>query len=136
MRIDVVSAAPILATNAAAAAQAQQGQQGVQSAPAVQATEAVTLPRVAPVEAQAEEKDPVFSIEDVEKLVKRGNTLFEELRLHEQFQLIKHDRLDRTMIRLVDVQQDRVIREFPPKKYLDLIAALQDLTGLFFDERV
>jgi len=83
-----------------------------------------------------EEPEPIITAEDMDKLVVRGNNLFEELRLNEQFRLVRHDKLPRTMIRLIDISQDRIIREFPPKKYLDLVAALQELSGLFFDERV
>ena len=145
MRIDVLSAAPVVSGVAAANQQQQlQTQQAAQpseitaaeelvAAAALQNSRNVPIENVKPPE---EDEGPFFSAEDIEKLVSRGNKLFEELRLNEQFQLVRHDKLPRTMIRLIDIQQDRVIREFPPKKYLDLVAALQELSGLLFDERV
>jgi flagellar protein FlaG len=147
MRIDYISAAPIL-TNQAANAQAPQLPR--QSAAAV-ATEDSHIPlttgvqpstaveRTAVVDRAAElanESEPFISQEDIEKLISRGNCLFEELGLYEQYHFVRHDVLPRTMIRLVNIQEDRIIREFPPKKILDLVAALQDLSGVFLDERV
>jgi flagellar protein FlaG len=39
------------------------------------------------------------------------------------------------MVKIVDTDSDEVIREFPPKKILDLIAKLWDLAGIVVDER-
>ena len=138
MRLDVVSPAPqASAAQAGAMQQAMRAQiANPEESEVVTSTAEVSQVQMRSQVAAEEDSTPVFTAEDIEKLVKQGNTLFKELRLHEQFQLVKHEKLDRTMIRLVDTQQDRVIREFPPKKYLDLVAALHELTGLFFDERV
>ena len=141
MRIDGLSSAPVVS---AQAVHAQQVQAATQSAAAEEiaasaATAAAQPVRNVPIENIApvdNDTDPFFTAEDIEKLVNRGNALFEDLRLHEQYRLVQHDKLPRTMIRLMDLSQDRVIREFPPKKYLDLVAALQELSGLLFDERV
>ena len=145
MRIDVVSAAPQVAM--AQSVSAAQAQAAAQAAAAAVAEEVASVaapqtlqmqPQVNMHQIQAAEVDnePYLSPDEIEKLVSRGNSLFEDLHLHEQFRLVQHDKLPRTMIRLLDVQQDRVLREFPPKKYLDLVAALQELSGLLFDERV
>ncbi|MCL2549102.1 MAG: flagellar protein FlaG [Symbiobacteriaceae bacterium] len=143
MRIDVLSAAPVVAATQAVQAQQQAQAQAATEAIAVEELTPTTavqpLRNNVPIEnikTAVEDTDPFFTAEDIEKLVRRGNTLFEDLHLNEQFRLVQHEKLPRTMIRLIDVQQDRVIREFPPKKYLDLVAALQELSGLLFDERV
>lgn len=39
------------------------------------------------------------------------------------------------MIKIIDTDKNEVIREFPPKKFLDLIAKLWDLAGIVVDER-
>ena len=141
MRIDVLSVPPSLTSVAAGQNQVRQ----TAAAPAASAAEeSQAAASVQPVRnnvlveniTPSEDEEPFLSPEDIEKLVNRGNKLFEDLRLNEQFRLVRHDKLPRTMIRLMDVQSDRIIREFPPKKYLDLVAALQELSGLMLDERV
>lgn len=39
------------------------------------------------------------------------------------------------MVKIIDSDTNEVIREFPPKKFLDLIAKLWDLAGIVVDER-
>jgi flagellar protein FlaG len=39
------------------------------------------------------------------------------------------------MIKVVDNETNEVIREFPPKKILDMIANMMELAGLIVDER-
>lgn len=39
------------------------------------------------------------------------------------------------MIKIVDTERNEVIREFPPKKILDMVAKLWDLAGIIVDER-
>jgi len=140
MRIDILSAAPPLVAHPAAGHvqqhMARQTESSEESLPVV-ASAAVSSRRSAPVEkAKSEDGDPYLSPEELDKLVSHGNSLFEELHLNEQFRLVRHDKLPRTIIRLIDVKQDRIIREFPPQKYLDLVAALQELSGLLLDEKV
>lgn len=46
-----------------------------------------------------------------------------------------HEKTKDIMIKIIDVNTNEVIREFPPEKFLDLIAKLWDLAGIVVDER-
>jgi flagellar protein FlaG len=47
-----------------------------------------------------------------------------------------HEETKRVMVRIVNNSTGEVIREFPPKKFLDMVASFQkQLAGLFVDER-
>lgn len=40
------------------------------------------------------------------------------------------------MVKVIDVNTDEVIREIPPEKILDLVAAIWEITGIMVDERI
>jgi len=46
-----------------------------------------------------------------------------------------HEATKDIMVKIVDSDTGEVIREFPPKKILDLLAKLWDLAGIVVDER-
>ncbi|HEX3030983.1 MAG TPA: flagellar protein FlaG [Bacillota bacterium] len=46
-----------------------------------------------------------------------------------------HERTKDIMVKIIDTETNQVIREFPPKKFLDLLAKLWDLAGVLVDER-
>ncbi|HEY9765868.1 MAG TPA: flagellar protein FlaG [Chroococcales cyanobacterium] len=47
-----------------------------------------------------------------------------------------HDQTKSVMVRIVNDKTGEVMREFPPEKFLDMVAAFQkQLAGLFVDER-
>lgn len=47
-----------------------------------------------------------------------------------------HEKTHRTMVSVIDIVKDKVIREIPPKEVLDLLAKMQDYIGLIFDKKV
>ena len=46
-----------------------------------------------------------------------------------------HEKTHRVMIKLVDKNTDKTIREFPAEETLDMIAKVWELAGMFVDER-
>ncbi|MFA9558933.1 flagellar protein FlaG [Evansella sp. AB-rgal1] len=48
----------------------------------------------------------------------------------------KHEKLDRTMIRIVDKQTDEIIKEIPPEQFLDMISSMLEFAGLIIDEKI
>ncbi len=40
------------------------------------------------------------------------------------------------MVKVIDVTTDEIIREIPPEKILDLVAAIWEVSGIIVDERV
>ena len=52
-----------------------------------------------------------------------------------RFDISIHEKTNEIMVKVIDTQTDKVIREIPPEKILDMVAKLWELAGLFVDER-
>ena len=46
-----------------------------------------------------------------------------------------HEKTNRVMIKIVDKETKKVIKELPPEKTLDMIAKVWDMAGILVDER-
>ncbi len=46
-----------------------------------------------------------------------------------------HEATNRVMIKIVDKETDKVIKEFPPEETLDIIAKAWELAGIMVDEK-
>lgn len=65
------------------------------------------------------------------------NTLNEFVRYYDkQLNFELHENSDRHYVQVIDVIEDKIIREIPPEKILDMIARINDLMGLIIDERI
>jgi len=51
-------------------------------------------------------------------------------------QFTQHKETGRTVIRVVEEKTGKVIREIPPESFLDVVAKLDQMVGILFDERV
>ncbi len=51
-------------------------------------------------------------------------------------QFTQHKESGRTIIRVVDSESHKVIREIPQESFLDLVAKLDQMVGILFDQRV
>lgn len=67
--------------------------------------------------------------EAVDKLNKTAVIFDRSLR----FQI--HDATHRTMVSVVDITKDKVIRQIPNEEVLDLVAKMEDYMGLIFDKK-
>jgi len=47
----------------------------------------------------------------------------------------KHEGTGRTIIRVVNTEDDEIISEIPPQKILDILARIEQTIGLLFDEK-
>lgn len=47
-----------------------------------------------------------------------------------------HEETERIIARVIDRETGELIREIPPEKFLDMVARLQELAGVFIDEVV
>ena len=59
-----------------------------------------------------------------------------ELIHHVGLQFSVHEDTGRTMVRVVNKDTDRLIREIPPEEVLDLAAKLEEMIGMVFDKKV
>lgn len=74
-------------------------------------------------------------IED--ELIKSIESANDELVIYDRrFEFSIHEKTKQIMVKIVDISTEEVIREIPPEKILDLVAALWEISGLIIDERV
>ncbi len=78
---------------------------------------------------QNKEKSEEELKEAVDKLNKTAVIFDRSLR----FQI--HDKTHRTMVSVVDIVQDKVIRQIPNEEVLDLVAKMDDYLGMIFDKK-
>lgn len=71
---------------------------------------------------------------DVEKVVQSINHFLEPSNSSLQFKL--HEELGEYYVTIVDQQTNEVIREVPPKKILDIHAAMKEYMGLIIDKKL
>ena len=79
-------------------------------------------------------KEESFSKEEAAELVKGLNDFIEPMHTSIKFEL--HDKLDRYYVSVIDKNTYEVIKEIPPKKMLDMYAAMAEFMGFIVDEKV
>lgn len=72
------------------------------------------------------EKVVIEAIEKANKAISGGMRKFE-------FSI--HERTKEIMVKVIDSETDKVIREIPPEKILDLVATIWEMVGILVDER-
>jgi flagellar protein FlaG len=74
------------------------------------------------------------SPQQIETMVDGANQFFKMTKTHLQFHL--HERLNSHYVEIRNSETNEVIREIPSKKFLDMVAKLQELAGLIVDEKI
>lgn len=72
--------------------------------------------------------------EDVEKKLDSINKFLNSTNSALKFTL--HEELNEYYVAIVDEQTKEVIKEIPPKKLLDIFAAMKETIGLFIDKKI
>ncbi len=85
-------------------------------------------------EKQKKEKENFLDPEKTKNLTEALNNLFQAFNLELRFSI--HEGTREVIARIVNRETGEVIREIPPEKFLDMIAKLRELAGLFIDELV
>jgi flagellar protein FlaG len=67
--------------------------------------------------------------EAIEKLNQTAMIFDRGLRFH------IHDKTKTTMVSVVDLKSDKIIREIPSKEILDLVSKMKDYLGMIFDKK-
>ena len=78
--------------------------------------------------------DNAYSEEELIKTIEEANK--EVILYGRRFEFSIHQETKQIMVKVIDAATDEVIREIPPEKILDLVAALWKISGLIVDERV
>lgn len=72
--------------------------------------------------------------EDLEKNITGVNNFLETNYTSLKFQV--HEDLDRLFVEVVDKNTQEVVREIPPRQFLDMISSMLEFVGLIVDKRV
>lgn len=71
---------------------------------------------------------------DAQKATEGMNKLLESVNTQLRFKF--HDKLNEYYVTIVDSKTDEVVREIPPKKLMDMYAAMKDFVGLLVDRKI
>lgn len=85
------------------------------------------------VKAQAEAEDPAKQVEKLKDAVDKLNKTSMIFDRSLKFRI--HDETKQMMVSVVDVENDKVIREIPSEEALDLVAKMQEYLGMIFDKK-
>ncbi|WP_010175141.1 flagellar protein FlaG [Bacillus coahuilensis] len=77
---------------------------------------------------------PLLSKEKAEKTVDTLNQFLENTQTALKFQF--HDKLEEYYVTIVDEKSNEVVREVPPKKLLDIYAAMAEFLGIIVDKKI
>ena len=103
--------------------------------PAVSAetTENNVKPQSTPVQAVKDDRpaEPV-SAEVVEKIIAQVNKAISSY--GREMHVRVHEKTKRIMVKVMDTQEKKVIREIPPEKVLDAFARTLELAGILMDK--
>lgn len=75
-----------------------------------------------------------LSKEELKDIVDKFNRFFDLFSIQLKFKL--HEETKSWVVKVVDTKNDKVIREIPPEKILDMFAKMMELMGILFDEKV
>lgn len=90
--------------------------------------------KTTPEQAEQTERDIPVTKETLTNRVEMMNKAFEAFSTHLKFQL--HEQTGEYYVAIINDQTNEVIREVPPKKFLDMIAAMREqMKGIIVDER-
>lgn len=87
---------------------------------------------VAAAAAEAEAAEP--SREQLNKVTEEMTGIMKLLNTDIKFEL--HEGSGRWIVKVVDTKENKVLKEYPPQKLLDTIAAIREYVGLLLDEKV
>lgn len=88
-----------------------------------------------PTNSEAGNQQPqVLSVEEAKKVVDGMNKFLSLSKSHLKFEF--HEKLETYYVTIIDDQTNEVIREIPPKKLLDITAAIWEQLGLLIDHKI
>lgn len=97
--------------------------------------ETKTIPRQTKQESeQRHVEDKRFTEQDVIGIIEKANKDF--VAYDRKFEFSIHEATKQIMVKIIDVTTDEVIRELPPEKVLDMVAAIWEAVGIIVDRKV
>lgn len=77
---------------------------------------------------------PSFTKDQLDDLVSEANKLLSPDLTEMHYVL--HDKLNKYYVQVIDMRTKQVVREIPPKKFMDMYAAIAEKLGLIINKRV
>ncbi|WP_018249167.1 flagellar protein FlaG [Orenia marismortui] len=74
------------------------------------------------------------SKENVENSLKELNDAVQAVHKDLKFEL--HDESERMMVKVMDLDKHKVIKELPPEEVLDMVGKIKEMVGLIIDEKI
>lgn len=85
-------------------------------------------------DAKAARERGMLTPEEAKKAVEGFNALLKPTHSHLRF--LYHEKMGEYYVQIIDDHNNEVIREIPPKKLLDMVAAIWEQIGLIVDKRI
>ena len=80
------------------------------------------------------QKNAALTKQDIKELADRLNKVVDAMDIQARFSV--HEATKQIIVRLINVKDNSVIREIPPRKMLDMVAQMMKFVGLLVDEKV
>jgi len=94
----------------------------------------VKEPRAAPERQPRQQPDQQMSRAEIEAQAKALERTF--LAFNRRIKLSVNDQINQVIIKVVDGETDKVIKEIPPEEIQHLIARIKEAIGLLVDEKI
>lgn len=85
-------------------------------------------------EAEVGKSSEDVSVQDITKRTNEMNQMMAALNTDLRFSV--HDKTQQLMVQMVDSIKNKVIKEFPPHEFLDMVAKIRDYVGMILDKKV
>ncbi|WP_164668086.1 flagellar protein FlaG [Virgibacillus doumboii] len=80
------------------------------------------------------QNEELINTDKIKTVVDKLNEFTEPLRTNLRFEF--HEKLEEYYVTVVNPMTDEVIKEIPPKKMLDMYAAMAEFMGILVDEKI
>jgi len=81
-----------------------------------------------------EPKDVNVNAEDLQEMTEALNKFMQSMNADLKFTV--HDKTQQLMVQLIDIAEQKVLKEFPPRDFLDMVAKIREYVGALLDKRV
>ena len=110
----------------------------VESTQASQAAQLTTAQQaVKPAQQTADSQDATKkeaeNQEQVKPTIEALNNFLEFMSADIRFQI--HEKTQRVFVQLISEKDHRVLRQYPPKEFLDMVASIREFVGIFLDKK-
>lgn len=80
-----------------------------------------------------EKQEAKVNAEDMNAMTDAMNKFMQSMNTDLQFAV--HDKTQQLMVQLIDTAEQKVLKEFPPRDFLDMVAKIREYVGALLDKR-